>query len=949
MAGVIPPAERELLKANLIPFILQSGDGRVRLQLCVLLGFIFGQDYDGTDSSWPTLISQLQAPLLSQNPDVIHIILLAFRHISKSCEYKTAERREGLFRLVGEFFPVFSQLLRYLMTLTDFKSYDMQRLICKIFYSCSTMVLPPYLHNPPVLLEWMSLFMDILKRDLEKSRVSEVSDPFSHPLCKTLKWVTYITVRFFQRYGNPDVQVEDSQRKLATYFLETFACPLLEAHIWVALKPRRKPEVFISEVIMVQCLNFMQTAVGLAVTSSMLKNYLQPLLSEIIFPELCIKDDDVELWTEDPHEYSRKQYDIFETAGSSRAAAIQLVDQLINRRTSAWMDPTLSLVSSVFTSSAGVAMEEDSHLARQLDGALSIIGCISRKFMSKEPYASQVPNVVEQFVLPYLHSPIGYLRARGCWTLARFTSVMLRTTEVFQSAILTVLSLLQDNDLPVRIEALLCIRNYLREEKGVLVLRPYVGQVLQAFFALIKEIENDELVSSLETVIEVYPDEVTAQGSLICRQLVEAFTAMAVVSDREDYDSSFAAGATLSVIVALLRSSSKYPDILAQMEPPLCLLLDQILGNEEMLDYVEEALDILAHLAYSLPTITPGLWHNLETLFKMFSDCGIEFMAEIYPVMVYFTLRCNGQLSSAAGPSHLALMHQFVNHVTQTIVDPSDSDLMYVFRIMHMIFMVHRGQVDSYLSVMLQTMLARLQVEKVSQSMRIIALQSLAVAFYYNAAATLSWMESTGSTPFLMQEWFAIIQKQERLIDLQVTSLGLSSLLRVAPSQLPPSVTTGLALVVRTALKVARQYVEEKEKEEGYENEEGDEDEVNPELQFAELLGGGSLENLELGDSQNQGNLIDMEKLRELAKKTAQYWLSAEGGDDHLIDDDSNLFYNPIWDVDSANYLVREVVPRWSTPEFETIRVHVSAELNADFCVVQEHVEKEASNLLTQP
>ena len=92
-----------------------------------------------------------------------------------------------------------------------------------------------------------------------------------------------------------------------------------------------------------------------------------------------------------------------------------------------------------------------------------------------------------------------------------------------------------------------------------------------------------------------------------------------------------------------------------------------------------------------------------------------------------------------------------------------------------------------------------------------------------------------------------------------------------------------------------------------------------------------------------------MEKLRELAKKTAQYWLSAEGGDDHLIDDDSNLFYNPIWDVDSANYLVREVVPRWSTPEFETIRAHVSAELNADFCVVQEHVEKETTNLLTQP
>lgn len=50
---------------------------------------------------------------------------------------------------------------------------------------------------------------------------------------------------------------------------------------------------------------------------NLLEHHLEPLLFEIVFPLMCFNDNDQMLWDEDPHEYVRKGYGMFDKSSSS--------------------------------------------------------------------------------------------------------------------------------------------------------------------------------------------------------------------------------------------------------------------------------------------------------------------------------------------------------------------------------------------------------------------------------------------------------------------------------------------------------------------------------------------------------------------------------------------------------------------------------------------------------
>src|SRR4051812_822298 len=87
----------------------------------------------------------------------------------------------------------------------------MIHLICKIFWSCVQVSLPPYVANVQRMSAWMDLFRQILAKRLPEA--SEGVEPLNQPVdpeerekwpwWKVKKWILQVVTRFYMRWGNP--------------------------------------------------------------------------------------------------------------------------------------------------------------------------------------------------------------------------------------------------------------------------------------------------------------------------------------------------------------------------------------------------------------------------------------------------------------------------------------------------------------------------------------------------------------------------------------------------------------------------------------------------------------------------------------------------------------------------------------------------------------------------
>ena len=96
---------------------------------------------------------------------------------------------------------------------------------------------------------------------------------------------------------------------------------------------------YVAPRVLQQILNYIETAIGHAHTWKILKNVYQEMLVVILFPLLCFRlviliateiqtkffsDDDQDLWDDDPHEYIRSKFDVFEDFISPNTGNISL-------------------------------------------------------------------------------------------------------------------------------------------------------------------------------------------------------------------------------------------------------------------------------------------------------------------------------------------------------------------------------------------------------------------------------------------------------------------------------------------------------------------------------------------------------------------------------------------------------------------------------------------------
>ncbi|CAM8924430.1 unnamed protein product [Rhodiola kirilowii] len=895
----ISQADKDVVKNNILDFVTQVPP-LLRAQLGECLKTIIHSDYP---EQWPALLHWVKHNLEGQQ---LYGALFILRIVTSKYEFKSDEERTPVHLIVEETFP---QLLNIFSRLVQIENPSIEvaeliKLVCKIFWSSIYLEIPKQLFDSNVFNAWMTLFLIVLERPVPlEGQPMDPEQRKSWGWWKVKKWIVHILNRLYTRFG--DTKINNPENKaFAQMFQKNFAGRILECHLNLLNVVRTGG--YLPDRVTNLLLQYLSNSVTKASMYSLLQPRLDVLLFEIVVPLMCFNDNDQQLWDEDPYEYVRKGYDIIEDLYSPRTAALDFVSELIRKRGKENLHRFIQFIVETFKRYDEAPAEYKPY--RQKDGALLAIGALCDKLKQTEPYKSELERMLVQHVFPEFSSPIGHLRAKAAWVAGQYASINFSDQNNFRKALHSVVSGLRDPELPVRIDSVFALRSFVEACEDLDEIRPILPQLLNEFFKLMEEVENEDLVFTLETIVDKFGEEMAPYAFGLCQNLATAFwkcMRSAEAEDDADEAGALAAVGCLRAISTILESVSRLPHLFFQIEPVLLPILQKMLTTDGQ-EVFEEVLEIASYMTFFAPTISLGMWSLWPLMMSALSDWAIDFFPNILVPLDNYISRGTEHFLSCKDPDYQQSLWNMISHVMAD-VNLEDNDIEPAPKLIEVLFQNCKGQVDHWVEPYLRIVAERLhRTEK--PRLKCLLMQVIADALYYNAALTLSILHKLNIATNIFTLWFQMLQEVKRSgarvhfkreQDKKVCCLGLTSLLAL-PSDLLPGEALGrvfkaaLDLLVAYKAQVAENKKLEEEAEEeddnmdGFQSDDDDDDD----------------EDAEDGD---EADSLKLQKLAAQAKAFHHTGTDDDDSDEDFSDDDDEEMQSPIDDVDPFVYFMETV------------------------------------------
>uniref|UniRef100_A0A3P9BM75 Importin 8 n=1 Tax=Maylandia zebra TaxID=106582 RepID=A0A3P9BM75_9CICH len=532
--------DRQQIRDQILEGIIRCPES-IRAQLTMCLRAIIKHDFPGR---WTAIVDKINMYLQSPNSGSWYGTLLALYQLVKTYEYRKADEREPLLAAMQIFLPRIQQLISQLLVDATIFSVLIQKQILKIFHALVQYSLPLQLINNTVMTQWMEILRAIMDRDIpaETLEVDEDDRPeLAWWKCK--KWALRIITRLFERYGSPG-NVTKEYYEFADFFLKTYAVGIQQVLLKVVDQYRQKQ--YVTPQVLQQCLNYLNQGLSHSLTWKQMKPHMQTICQEVIFPLMCYKDEDEKLWQEDPYEYIRMKFNLYDDHALPVTAAQSLLCKAARKRK--------EVLPQMMEFCHRILMEPSADPCRT-DGALHCIGALAELLLKKRLYREQMELMLQNYVFPLLNSPLGYLRARSCWVLHSFSPLRFHDELVLRNAVeLVKQDLIDDKEMPVKVEAAIALQTLVsNQEQAKLYIRPYIRQVMQELLHVVRETENDDLTNVIQKMICEYNQEVAVIAVDMTQNLAEIFTRVLQSEEyEENEDKTVMALGILSTIDTIL-------------------------------------------------------------------------------------------------------------------------------------------------------------------------------------------------------------------------------------------------------------------------------------------------------------------------------------------------------------------------------------------------------------
>ncbi|XP_035003852.1 importin-8 isoform X6 [Hippoglossus stenolepis] len=780
--------DRQQIRDHIVEGIIRCPES-IRAQLTMCLRAIIKHDFPGR---WTAIVDKIDMNLQSLNSGSWYGSLLALYQLVKTYEYRKADEREPLLAAMQIFLPRIQLLISQLLSDATIFSVLIQKQILKIFHALVQYSLPLQLINNTVMTQWMEILRAIMDRDVpaETLEVDEDDRPeLAWWKCK--KWSLRIITRLFERYGSPG-NVTKEYGEFADFFLKTYAVGIQQVLLKVVDQHRQKQ--YITPRVLQQCLNYLNQGLSHSLTWKQMKPHMQTICQEVIFPLMCYKDEDEKLWQEDPYEYIRMKFNLYDDHALPATAAQSFLCKAARKRK--------EVLPQMMEFCHQILMDPSAN-PRSKDGALHCIGALAELILRKRMYREKMELILQNYVFPLLNSPMGYLRARSCWVLHSvnscwvlhsFSPLSFQDELVLRNAVeLVKQDLIDDKEMPVKVEAAIALQTLVsNQEQAKLYIRPYIQPVMQELLHVVKETENDDLTNVIQKMICEYNQEVAAIAVDMTQNLADIFTRVLQSEEyEENEDKTVMALGLLSTIDTILTVMEDHKEITQQLEG-ICLQVIGLVLQKPIIEFYEEILSLAFGL--TCQTISPQMWQLLGILYEVFQHDCFDYFTDMMPLLHnYITVDTDMLLSN---PKHLEVIYSMCKKVLT--IDAGEDAECHAAKLLEVIILQCRGRgIDQCIPLFVEAVLERLMRGVKSSELRTMCLQVAIAALYYNPVLLIHTLDNMHFphnpqpiTAHFINQWMNDTEFFLGLHDRKICIIGLSVLMEL-PSR--PAVLDGVA------------------------------------------------------------------------------------------------------------------------------------------------------------
>ncbi|XP_030570286.1 importin-7 [Drosophila novamexicana] len=817
--------DRAMIRSAIVDAIVHAPE-LIRVQLSVCVNHIIKSDFPGR---WPQVVDNISIYL--QNPDVNgwNGALVTMYQLVKTYEYKRFEERTPLNEAMNLLLPMIYQLMMTLLNDQSEQSVLLQKQILKIYYALTQYSLPLDLITKEIFSQWMEICRQIADRAVPDCSHLDDDERTEFPYWKTKKWALHIMVRMFERYGSPSSVVSEKYQKFAEWYLPTFSSGVLEVLLKILDQYRNR--VYVSPRVLTDVLNYLKIAVSHAYTWKLIKPHMVAVIQDVIFPIMSFTDSDQELWESDPYEYIRLKFDIFEDYATPVPAAQSLLHSVCKKRKGI-LPKAMATIMQIITSP-----NADN---KQKDGALHMIGTLADVLLKKTLYRDQVESMLTTYVFPEFQNPAGHMRARACWVLHYFCDVQIKNPQVLAETMrLTTNALLTDKELPVKVEAAIGLQMFLSsQDEAPQYVESQIKEITKELLTIIRETENEDLTNVMQKIVCTFTEQLLPVATEICQHLATTFSQVLESEEGSDEKAITAMG-LLNTIETLLSVMEEHPDVLLNLHPIVINVVGHIFQHN-ITDFYEETFSLVYDLTSK--SISAEMWQMLELIYQVFKKDGVDYFIDIMPALHnYVTVDTPAFLSN---PNRLLAILDMCK--TMLTSNPGEDPECHAAKLMEVIILQCKGQIDSVIHMFVELALSRLTREVQSSELRTMCLQVVIAALYYNPQLLLSILDKMSQpnnepiSSHFIKQWLHDTDCFLGIHDRKLCVLGLCTLISLGDakpqvlSEVAGKIVPSLILLFdglkRAYESRAQEEEEEEEEEDGDDCEEAlssDEDEMD--------------------------------------------------------------------------------------------------------------------------
>ena len=799
----ISEPERKPFRERLLP-VLSSSPPLIRAQLIPILQTVLQYDFP---SKWPELLDITLQLMNTQDAHQVYAGLQCLLAVCRTYRFRAGEERQNLDKVVEAAFPTLLGIGNKLVNETSLEAGEMLRISVKCYKHAVYYGLPMPLQSYQATVDWCTLFLTIIsKKPPDSGMPEDFEDRERNHWWKARKWSYANLNRLFVRYGNPQALSAAQEKEYGEYskvFITNFAPEILKGYLgeiekWVG------GNYWLSKPTLSYTLIFLEECVKPKVMWDKLKPHMDSLIKHLIFPVMCLSDDDLELFEDNPPDYLHRKLNYYEEVSAPDMAATNFLIALTkNRKQQTYV--IISYVNEIV--SRYEIVPDDQKNPREKDGALRMIGSLSSVILGKKsPIADQVEYFFVRHVFPEFRSPHGFLRARACDTIEKFEQLDFKDQNNLMIIYQNIMESMADPALPVRVGASLALQPLIRHDVIRLAMQSNIPQIMHQLLQLMNEVDVDSLSNVMEDFVEVFAEQLTPFAVALSTNLRDTYLRIIrEILDRNeqraaetgdahnDYldDKSIAALGVLQTIGTLILTLEATPDVLLLLESILTPVITITLENK-LYDLYNEIFEIIDSCTYASKSISPTMWQAFELMHKTFKDGAELYLEDMLPALDNFV--CYGQQRLIEHPPYLAAIAGMVRDI---FGDPKVGgvDRICGCKLAEALMLNLRGgPIDSYIPTFLSMpmeVLTSAQAKTIVKSYKLHLAEMVINCLYYNPILALQVLESHGWTNKFFSIWFGMIDSFRRVHDKKLSLAAICALLTIRADQVPQSVQTG--------------------------------------------------------------------------------------------------------------------------------------------------------------